>query len=195
MQSRGRYLYQYALMNLAVLQADFGCLEEAVAAMLETVAVAKEFFDNCGLDFALNWLYHFGRAHPRFAGEIAAKSMMGSARENLAYVRVSARETGMWTLWMSALLSHTKMYLAGGRSVATALVYMVRSSQVLVERNLKSMAGAHMALAAAVWDRLGLAYHSSATCEIFLRCHAGNSPLDDGIKVRPRDAPRSWTQN
>ena len=64
MQNRDRLFYQYALMNLAVLQADFGCLDEAVAAMLETVSTARENKDLACLNFALNWLYHFGKAHP-----------------------------------------------------------------------------------------------------------------------------------
>ena len=64
MRNRDRTFYQYALMNLAILQADFGCYGESVSAMLESVAVARENKDMTCLNFALNWLFHFGRVHP-----------------------------------------------------------------------------------------------------------------------------------
>ena len=186
MENRDRLFYQYALMNLAVLQADFGCLKEAVAAMLETVSTARESRDNTCLNFALNWLFHFGRVHPRLVGELESNSMLGSGKESLGYLRVKARESGMWTLWISALLSDAKMGLSNGDSIATSLEFMARSSQVLVERNMKNMTGAQMTLSIAIWDRLGLARLSSMACDIFLKCHAQNAPSDDQLKTTCR---------
>ncbi|KAH8662053.1 anaphase-promoting complex subunit 5-domain-containing protein [Xylariales sp. PMI_506] len=188
MQNRDRLFYQYALMNLAVLQADFGCHKEAVAAMLETVSTARENRDMTCLNFALNWLFHFGRAHPEVTMELESNSMLGTGKESLAFLRSKAKETGMWTLWSSALMSEAKMSLSNGESVATALEHMVRSSQILVERNMKSMMGSQMSLNVALWDRLGVAYLSSTTCEIFLRCHAKHSVFDDELKVTSRIA-------
>ncbi|ORY55668.1 anaphase-promoting complex subunit 5-domain-containing protein [Pseudomassariella vexata] len=186
MQNRDRLFYQYALMNLAVLQADFGCYKEAVAAMLETVSTARENRDMTCLNFALNWLFHFGRAHPEITRELESNSMLGTGKESLAFLRSKAKETGMWTLWSSALVSEAKMALSNGESIATALEHMVRSSQILVERNMKSMMGTQMSLNIALWDRLGIAYLSSTVCDVFLRCHARNSIFDDELKVTSR---------
>lgn len=188
MQHRDRLFYQYALMNLAVLQADFGCYKEAVSAMLETVSTARENRDITCLNFALNWLFHFGRAHPEVTRELESNSMLGTGKESLAFLRSKAKETGMWTLWSSALVSEAKMTLSNGESIATALEHMVRSSQILVERNMKSAMGNQLALSIALWDRLGVSYLSSTTCEIFLRCHARHTLFDDELKVTCRQA-------
>lgn len=180
--------YQYALMNLAVLQADFGCHKEAVSAMLETVSTARENRDLTCLNFALNWLFHFGRAHPDLVRDLETNSMLGTGKESLAFLRVKAKETGMWTLWSSVLLSEAKLGLVNGDSVATALEFMVRSSQVIIERNMKSMFGSQLSLSAALWDRLGLSSLSFMTSEVFLRCHARHAIFDDELKVTCRVA-------
>ncbi|KAM5347063.1 hypothetical protein ACJ41O_010068 [Fusarium nematophilum] len=186
MQNRDRLFYQYALMNLAVLQADFGCYKEAVAAMLETVSTARENRDLTCLNFALNWLFHFGRAHPDLVRDLESNSMLGTGKESLAFLRVKAKETGMWTLWSSVLLSEAKVGLANGDSVATAFESMVRSSQIIVQRNMKNMFGSHLSLSAALWDRLGVSSLSTTACEVFLRCHARHSIFDDELKVTCR---------
>ncbi|KAK2007007.1 anaphase-promoting complex protein [Colletotrichum eremochloae] len=186
MQNRDRLFYQYALMNLAVLQADFGCYREAVAAMLETVSTARENRDMTCLNFALSWLFHFGRAHPDLVRDLEADSLLGTAKESLSYLRVKAKETGMWTLWASVLLSEAKLGLANGESVATSVELMVRSSHLIVERNMKNMFGAQLSILIALWDRLGLAHLSAMDCEIFLRCHARHSIFDDELKVTSR---------
>lgn len=183
MQNRDRLFYQYALMNLAVLQADFGCYKEAVTAMLETVSTARENRDMTCLNFALNWLFHFGLAHPKLARELEPDSIVGAERESLSYLRVKAKETGMWPLWSSVLLSEAKMGFMNGDSVATSLEFMARSSQVIVERNMTSMFGSHMALSTAVWERLGLTSLSTMTCEIFLRCQARKTIFDDELRM------------
>ncbi|KAF3054990.1 Anaphase-promoting complex subunit 5 [Daldinia childiae] len=188
MQNRDRSFYQYALMNLAVLQADFGCYKEAISAMLETVSTARENRDMTCLNFALNWLFHFGRAHPGITKELESSSMLGTGKESLAFLRSRAKETGMWTLWSSTLMSEAKMSLSNGESVATAIEHLVRSSQILVERNMMNMVGSQLSINIALWDRLGIAYLSVTACEIFIRCHARNSIFDDELKVTSRQA-------
>ncbi|CAI0651885.1 unnamed protein product [Colletotrichum noveboracense] len=186
MQNRDRAFYQYALMNLAVLQADFGCYKEAVAAMLETVSTARENRDMSCLNFALSWLFHFGMAHPDLVKDLEADSLLGTAKESLAYLRVKAKETGMWMLWASVLLSEAKLGLANGESVATSIELMVRSSHLVVERNMKSMFGGQLSIMIALWDRIGLASLSAMNCEIFLRCHARHSTFEDELKITAR---------
>jgi anaphase-promoting complex subunit 5 len=188
MQNRDRLFYQYALMNLAVLQADFGCHKEAISAMLETVTTARENKDMTCLNFALNWLYNYGRAHPSLVRDLESSSLLGTGKESLAFLRVKAKETGMWTLWSSVLLSEAKLALVNGDSVAKSWEYMVRSSQVIIEKNMKNMFGSQLSLASALWDRLGLSRLSTMMCEIFLRCHAEYSIFDDELKLTCRTA-------
>ncbi|KAK3363667.1 anaphase-promoting complex subunit 5-domain-containing protein [Lasiosphaeria hispida] len=186
MQNRGRLFYQYALMNLAILQSDFGCHKEAVTTMLESVSTARENRDTTCLNFALHWLFHFGRAHPKLVRELESSSMLGTGKETLMFLQLRAKESGMWVLWSSALMAEAKLVMSNGDSVATALEHMVRSSQLNIERNMKTMMGAQLSTIATLWDRLGLAHMSTMTCEVFLRCHARNSIFDDELKMTCR---------
>ena len=173
-------------MNLAVLQADFGCYREAVAAMLETVSTARENRDMTCLNFALNWLYHFGHAHPDLLRNLESNSMLGAGKEGLAFLRVKAKETGMWMLWSSVLLSEAKLSLTNGDSIATCFEFIVRSSQIMVERSMKNMFSSSMSVLTSLWDRLGIAHMSTMTCEVFLRCHAQNCMFDEELKMTCR---------
>ncbi|KAL5331253.1 hypothetical protein ACEPPN_000782 [Leptodophora sp. 'Broadleaf-Isolate-01'] len=188
MQNRDRLFYQYALMNLAVLQADFGCFDEAVAAMLETVSTARENKDMACLNFALNWLYHFGKAHPKIMKGTDSTNILGVEKEGLAFLRIKAKETGMWTLWSSSLLSEAKLGMSNGESVATAFENILKSSQLIVEKNMKSMMGPQMAMHSSLWGRLGVAHLSRQYCDIFLTCHARYALFDDTLRFTTRVA-------
>ncbi|KAI5464374.1 anaphase-promoting complex subunit 5-domain-containing protein [Mariannaea sp. PMI_226] len=188
MQNRDRLFYQYALMNLAVLQADFGCYKDAVTSMLETVTTARENNDMTCLNFALNWLFHFGRAHPSLVRHLESQSLLGTGKDSLAFLRVKAKETGMWTLWSSVLLSEANLGLVSGDSVATAWEYVFRSSQVIVENNLKNMFGSQLSMLSALWDRLGVSTLGNMMNDIFLQCHVGYCIFDDELKVSSRIA-------
>ncbi|KAH6607332.1 anaphase-promoting complex subunit 5 [Trichoderma cornu-damae] len=183
MEHRDRLFYQYALMNLAVLQADFGCHKEAMTAMLETVATARENRDITCLNFSLNWLFHFGQAHPHLVRELQSDKLLDTGKETLAFLRAKAKETGMWTLWSSVLLSEAKLCLIHGDSIATAFELLVRSSQIIVEKNMKGMLGQQFGLHSSLWGRLGLGHLAAVSCEVFLRCHTNHSMFDDEMKM------------
>jgi anaphase-promoting complex subunit 5 len=188
MQNRDRLFYQYALMNLAVLQADFGCFDEAVAAMLESVSTARENKDMPCLNFALNWLYHFGKAHPKVIRDAESTNMIGVEREGLAYLRIKAKETGMWTLWSSTLLSEAKLGMSNGESVAAAFENILKSSHLIVDKNMKPMIGPQMAMSSHLWARLGVMHLGRQYCEIFLSCHSRYALFDDTLRFTCRIA-------
>jgi len=173
-------------MNLAVLQADFGCYDEAVAAMMETVSTARENKDMPCLNFALNWLYHFGKAHPSIIKNADSTNMLGVEREGLVFLRVKAKETGMWTLWSSSLLSEAKLGLSNGESIATAFENILKSSQLVVDKNMKSMMGPQMAMYSSIWSRVGIVQLSRQYCEIFLNCHARTAVFEDTLRFTCR---------
>lgn len=188
MQNRDRLFYQYALLNLAVLQADFGCYQEAVAAMLETVATARENKDMGCLNFSLSWLNHFGKAHPRVLNATDKTNMLGTEREGLAFLRLKAKESGMWSLWSSSLLSEAKMTLSKGESVASAFENILRSSELSVTKNMMNNVGVQMMLQSSLWSRLGATHLAWTYCEVFLRSHSRYAPFDDILKFSCRSA-------
>ncbi|KAI1002394.1 hypothetical protein K3495_g5805 [Podosphaera aphanis] len=186
MQNRDRLFYQYALMNLAVLQADFSCFDEAVAAMLETVSTARENKDMACLNFALNWLYHFGKAHPKIIAGTELTSMLGDEREGLSFLRIKAKETGMWNLWSSSLLSEAKLGMTNGESLANAFENIIKSSQLILDKNIKAMMGSQMVMQSSIWARLGISHLSKQYCEIFLSCYARYASFDDVLRFTCR---------
>ena len=188
MQNRDRLFYQYALMNLAVLQADFGCFDEAVAAMLETISTARENKDNPCLNFALNWMYHFGKAHPNIIKGTDSTNMLGIEREGLAFLRIKAKETGMWTLWSSSLLSEAKLSMSNGESVATIFENLLKSSHLIADKNMKSMMGPQVAMYSALWARLGVTHLSMQYSDVFLSCHTHYALFDDTLRLTARIA-------
>jgi anaphase-promoting complex subunit 5 len=188
MQNRDRLFYQYALLNLAVLQSDFGCYQEAVAAMQETVSTARENRDMGCLNFSLSWLYHFGKAHPSVINAVDRGNMLGVEREGLIFLRIKAKESGMWSLWSSSLLSEAKMGLSNGESIATAFENIQRSSQLNVTKNMMNNVGAQMMLQSSIWSRLGITHLSWSYCEVYLRCHSRLAPFDDILKFSCRAA-------
>ena len=112
MHSRDRTLYQYALLNMAILHADFDCHSEALTAMQETIASARENNDVGCLNYSLSWLYHFGKTHPPLMYEIQKKGMLGPEKEAVSFLKAKAKETGMWSLLTTSLLSEAKLTLA-----------------------------------------------------------------------------------
>lgn len=188
MQNRDRLFYQYALLNLAVLQADFGCYQEAAAAMQETVSTARENKDMGCLNFSLSWLYHFGKAHPTIINSADKTNMLGIEREGLTFLRVKAKESGMWSLWGSSLLSEAKMGLSAGESVSGAFENILRSSQLTINKNMMSNVGVQMLLQSSLWSRLGITYLAWSYCECFLHNHSRLAPFDDILKISCRSA-------
>lgn len=127
MHNRDRTFYQYALLNLAILQADFGCFDEAVVAMHETISTARENNDMDCLNYSLSWLYHFGKAHPQAVGEVRKSGVLGSDKEALTFLKAKAKETNMWGLLSTSLLSEAKLALSVVCLPSTLLIYMVKN--------------------------------------------------------------------
>lgn len=110
--TRDKSYYQYALLHMAILQADFGCFSEAIAAMNETIATARENQDVSCLNFSLSWLNHLSKAYPKEMKRAGYVGMLSSESENLEFLKNKAKETKMWNLYSSTLLSETKLLLS-----------------------------------------------------------------------------------
>jgi anaphase-promoting complex subunit 5 len=188
MQNRDRTFYQYALLNLAVLQADFGCYQDAVIAMQETVSVARENKDMGCLNFSLSWLYHFGTAHPEVVLEVDKSNMIGVEKEGLLFLRTKAKEAGMWSLWSSALLSEAKAGLSTGGSVAVAFENVLKSSQLTITKSMLNNVGSQLMLQSSIWTRLGVRHMAWLYCELFLRCYATAAPFDEFLRFTCRSS-------
>ncbi|KAF3917308.1 hypothetical protein AA313_de0209030 [Arthrobotrys entomopaga] len=185
MHTRERLFYQYALLNLAILQADFGCNREAVLAMQETVNTARENKDLACLNFALSWLYHFHKAHPQDCPEVISTRM---ERESLTFLKVKAKESGMYHLQSMAHLSEAKQALANAESLGFAFESILRSSHLNISKGIYNAIGSQMILQSSVWTRLGVNYAAVLGCELFLTKYWKNAPVEDLVKAQCRTA-------
>jgi anaphase-promoting complex subunit 5 len=186
--------HPYAMLNMAICNAEFGCYSEAVTSILQCVTTARENKDTQCLNYALNWLYHFTQQHPQYAKDIEAANTLGSGKEGLAYLRVRAKDVGMWVLCSAALLGEAKLILQNGESVATALAKIVRSSQLIIHHDLETMLGSLCSVTIALWDRLGLPALSNSDCHHFLSWSGEDTIVEDKVRVVCRLAGHLATQ-
>ena len=105
--------------------------------MQETISTARENNDMGCLNYSLSWLYHFGKAHPEQIHEVQKKGMLGTDREALAFLKAKAKETSMWTLLSTSLLSEAKLALSNVRDVdhpTPALLHSISNKDFFVGR-------------------------------------------------------------
>ena len=59
----------------------------------------------------MSWLYHFGKTFPEELEDIRNTGMLGGEKEALAFLQAKAKETEMWSLLTTSLLSEAKLEL------------------------------------------------------------------------------------
>ncbi|KAI9798535.1 MAG: hypothetical protein M1825_005316 [Sarcosagium campestre] len=188
MRHRDRTFYQYALLNLGILQAHFNCYDEAAVAMQEAISSARENKDIPCLNFCLSWLYHLGKAHPKELGVGRAGVMLGIERDGFAFLKAKAKESSMYSLWSTSLLGDAKLGLENGQSVPAAFESIWRSSHLNSTKGMKNAMGAQMTLQASLWGRLGVSALTWAYCDLFLECYSTHAPFEDVLKCQCRCA-------
>ncbi|EKG11569.1 hypothetical protein MPH_11062 [Macrophomina phaseolina MS6] len=182
MQTRDKTYYQYALLHMAILQADFGCFSEAIAAMNETIATARENQDMSCLNFSLSWLNHLAKAHPKQIRASGYGGMLGSERDGLSFLKSKARETKTWSLLSSTLLGEAKMLLSNGSSVPRAFEQIYQSAHLNVVHNIRSNIGSQMLMQSSLYSRLGVTELSDAVCDILRECYGSVCPIEDILR-------------
>ncbi|KAJ6115055.1 hypothetical protein N7486_000833 [Penicillium sp. IBT 16267x] len=185
--NQDRSAYQFALLNLAIIQADFECFNEAISAVQEAVAIARESHDMNCLNFCMSWLYHFGKAFPEQMREVQNSGMLGNEKEGLAFLKAKSKETDMWSLMSTTLLSEAKLEMQQGESLASIVESFVRASHVNVTKNLSTPTGAYMVLQSAMYARIGATHLAWLNTEIFRECYTEGHPYDDYVKITFRN--------
>ncbi|KAJ5965913.1 hypothetical protein N7481_012627 [Penicillium waksmanii] len=182
-----RSAYQFALLNLAIIQADFECFSEAISAVQEAVAIARESHDMNCLNFCMSWLYHFGKAFPEQMREVQNSGMLGNEKEGLAFLKAKSKETDMWSLLSTTLVSEAKLEMQQGESLASIVETFVRASHVNLTKGLSTSTGSHMQLQSIMYARIGATHLSWLDTEVFRECYSEGSPYDDFVKLTFRN--------
>ncbi|KAK5163336.1 APC5 protein [Saxophila tyrrhenica] len=112
--------YQYALLHLSVLHADFERWGECVDALGECIGTARENNDPTCLNFALSYLLYLRQAHPNT--ENAATSLSTLSRligggtndqDEIAFLKTKARDGRNWALLSQTLLEEGRGEMGG----------------------------------------------------------------------------------
>jgi anaphase-promoting complex subunit 5 len=186
MQTQDRSFYQYALLNLAILQADAGCPAEALPAMQEAIAAARENKDTTCLNFCMSWVYHFARSFPGKMDAIRESGILGSEVEGLAFLKARARDAEMWTLLSTTYLGEAKLGLQYGDSIAGVLENIAKASHLNIVRSTQRLSGAALLMKGPVFGRVGLNHVGWWYSQIFMQCHAKEASLEDVMKCTCR---------
>ncbi|KAK9318673.1 anaphase-promoting complex subunit 5-domain-containing protein [Lipomyces starkeyi] len=183
MHHNDKIFYQYALLNLAILQADFNCLEEAVWAIQETIKTARENKDNICLNFSLSWLYHFQKSHPRECPPPAS-----SDNATVQFLKVKAKETGMVNLQSVVYLSEAKSMIMSGGNATLIFESIMKSAYMNASINLLESVGAQFLVQATFWSRLGISNLGKFYTDGFLDLFQDSSFVEDVVKIACRSA-------
>ncbi|KAF2089975.1 anaphase-promoting complex protein [Saccharata proteae CBS 121410] len=185
MQSRDKAYYHYALLHMAILQADFGCFSEAVAALNETIATARENHDMSCLNFSLSWLNHLAKTYPQQIKACGYGAVLGSGseRDGLMFLKSRAKEAKMWSLLSSTLLSEAKMHMSHGTNISRALENILQSAHLNIAHHIDSNISAQMLLQASIYARLGTSHLSNIECETLRECYGSIIPVEDRLRA------------
>lgn len=188
MQIQDRHYYQYALLNLAILQADFGCFDEAQAAMEEALSTARENRDTVCLSYCLSWLQHFGRVFPTRSALLEAHGTTSDTKESLHFLKHRARESEMWNLLSTSCLSEAKSALLHGDSVATVFEHIAQAVAVNTTKDIAISPGPALLMRGTAFSRLGQGHMAQACNHRLLINSAAASSLEDTLKSSVRQS-------
>ncbi|KAK5679276.1 APC5 protein [Elasticomyces elasticus] len=188
-----RVYYQYALLHLSVLHADFDCWEESVEAMDECIATARENQDTACLNFALSWLLYLRQAKPdnRISGFGSVSGLLGGAageHDEISFLKGKARETKHWSLLSSTLLEEAKLDMYTNGSTPKSIELVTQSGFVNLQHDLRTLMPATTLFEGATFDRLGQGHLASRAHDIVKFVHGDQAPLSDRTRSLCRTA-------
>ncbi|TKA52299.1 hypothetical protein B0A55_11503 [Friedmanniomyces simplex] len=188
-----RIYYQYALLHLSVLHADFDCWEESVEAMDECIATARENQDTACLNFALSWLLYLRQAKPdnRVSAFSSVSGLLGGPageQDEISFLKAKARETKHWSLLSSTLLEEAKldMYTTGSTTKSVELI--MQSAFVNVQHDLRTLMPATSLFEGAAFDRLAQSHLAARAHDTVKIVYGDQAPLSDRARSLCRTA-------
>ncbi|PPJ57435.1 hypothetical protein CBER1_04379 [Cercospora berteroae] len=186
-----RVYYQYALLHLSVLHAEFECWDESVDAMNECIATARENQDSACLNFALSWLLYLRHAHPgNGVGAYAsiAGVVGGGESDEIAFLKTKARDSKNWLLLSSTLLEEGRLELSNGGNANRAQEYALQALYLSVQHDLRSLAPAASLFYGSCLDRLGQSHLGNRQYELGNTVHEPHCPVNDRVRSTCRSA-------
>ncbi|SMQ56195.1 unnamed protein product [Zymoseptoria tritici ST99CH_3D7] len=186
-----KVFYQYALLHLSVLHADFECWDESVDAMNECIATARENQDSACLNYALSWLLHLRHAHPdqdhsSYGSISGVVGSGGGEQDEITFLKTKAREGKHWLLLSGTLLEEARFEMFSGGNASRAHEHIIQAMYLNTQHNLLSSASAASLFHGAGFDRLGQIHVASRDYESIDAIHKTHAPLADRVRASCR---------
>ncbi|KAG5437418.1 hypothetical protein PCANB_000849 [Pneumocystis canis] len=179
MRSRDRTGYQYALLDLAMLQADFYCNKEAIWAIQESIDTARENKDHACLNYALSFLIEFQR---KDAEGITGQSV--SDEQVLNYLLLKTKETKMVHLQAVTFLAEARRALLEEAMIDRAFEMILKSSNLALESCSMGLISSCILMQSGIWSNLGCSYLCSVLLSIFLKNSSDDMSVEEVVRMR-----------
>ncbi|KAG0334818.1 anaphase promoting complex subunit 5 [Podila horticola] len=167
MSMHDQALYQYALLNLAILHARFGHFDQARFAIRETVEVARDNMDQECLSYALSW-------HDRLTGTGATSSAEMNEARNMA-----GQTEGQSFHYLQSLGELIKSRQLQSESTSKTLEALVRSSSINLRHSLDGVGGVVQLFQSRTWEAYGNAPLSSLYSQMQHHFRPSESDMSD----------------
>nr|OQO29643.1 hypothetical protein B0A51_02251 [Rachicladosporium sp. CCFEE 5018] len=182
--------YQYALLHLSVLHADFEHWVESQAAMDECIATARENQDSECLTFALSWTLYLRQVHAtRSSTSLPSRddgSRGQSSHGELAFLKQRGKDSRQWSLVSSTLLEEAKLELRVGGVTPKAFEHLYQAAHLNIQHGNTSLMCADTVFLAGLYDRIGQTHTASRHCTAILAVLGDHSNLRDVVRAKCR---------
>lgn len=173
-------LYQYSLLYLAIIHYDFDCCSEAVLAVNESIAVAREALDDVCLGYALQWLPKIISKKKTAAAAAATDKEWSSSLANIDSLLESGATREALTLLQGTLKTEPSELIQMDCLVRISAVDMKAPSKLkALGPILKSLSTADPEHAISLFAKLQLA-------ELMLKNGLATIALRDVQAIRPK---------
>ncbi|KAG0066960.1 anaphase promoting complex subunit 5 [Linnemannia elongata] len=163
-------LYQYALLNLAMLHARFSNYDQALVALEETIEMARSQLDQECLSYASNWLNRLTRTMPGTGSDMNKAQMLaelaGEMDEQSSQYLTSLNE-----------LNNAKQFQ--GESTPRALESLVKASSINMRHSLEGVGGVVNLFQSKIWGAYGNHPLSSLYSQLQLKYRPSDVDLSD----------------
>ncbi|KAF9157126.1 anaphase promoting complex subunit 5 [Linnemannia schmuckeri] len=163
-------LYQYALLNLAMLHARFSNYDQALIALEETIEMARSQLDQECLSYASNWLNRMTRTIPGTGSDM-------NKAQTLAELAGEMDEQSSQYLTSLNELNNAKQLQ--GESTPRALESLVKASSINMRHSLEGVGGVVNLFQSRIWGAYGNHPLSSLYSQLQLKYRPSEVDLSD----------------
>lgn len=104
-------VYQNVLLQMATVQADFGCYSEAKSAMDQAISVARENKDKQCLHYCLSWLHQFRLSGKQDMSKEDEQALLGPGASGLEYLKNVSEKDDVPGILIPTLFTAARYYL------------------------------------------------------------------------------------